>query len=91
MKELVTDMKTRYPNRFVIFDMQSTSAGADTLVFAPLIDSILMVVQEGHSSAQDVNRAISLLPQDKIVGIMLNRHKARSIIAPPAKKEWAHN
>jgi non-specific protein-tyrosine kinase len=80
MKELVSDMKTRYPNRFVIFDMQSTFAGADTLVFSPLVDNILLVIQEGNSSAKDIKRAISLLPEDKLLGLMLNRHKAASHI-----------
>jgi non-specific protein-tyrosine kinase len=94
MKELVTDMKTRYSNRFVIFDMQSSFAGADTLVFAPLVDSILMVVREGHTSAKDVKRAISILPENKLLGLMLNRHKASSHIVTSSKsrkKVWTHN
>jgi non-specific protein-tyrosine kinase len=85
MKELVADMKTRYQNRFVIFDMQSTFAGADTMVFAPLVDNILLVIQEGNSSAKDIKRAISLLPQDKLLGLMLNRHKAASHIVTGSK------
>ncbi|HIJ89196.1 MAG TPA: AAA family ATPase [Desulfuromonadales bacterium] len=83
MKELVTDMKTRYPNRLIIFDMQSTFAGADTLVFAPLVDNILLVVQEGHSSAKEINRAIDSLPGEKLIGLMLNRHRAATHIVPP--------
>jgi len=78
MKELVTDLKFRYTNRIVIFDMKSTYAGADTLSFAPLVDNILMVVQEGNASAKDIKRAISLLPEDKLLGLMLNRHNAAS-------------
>ena len=78
MKELVTDLKFRYTNRIVIFDMQSTYAGADTLSFAPLVDNILMVVQEGNASAKDIKRAISLLPEGKLLGLMLNRHNAAS-------------
>jgi non-specific protein-tyrosine kinase len=84
MKALVEDMKERYPNRFVIFDMQSVYAGADTLVFAPLVDNILMVVQEGNSSAKEIKRAISHLPEEKLLGLMLNRHKASSHIAKPS-------
>jgi len=87
MKDLVADMKLRYPNRFVIFDMQSTFAGADTLVFAPLVDHILMVVKEGHTPAKDVKRAISLLPKDKLLGLMLNRHKASSHIRTPSPSQ----
>lgn len=81
MRELVKEMKSRYPDRFVIFDMQSSFAGADTLVFAPLVDNILLVVQEGKSPAKSINRAIGLLPQEKLVGVMLNRHKTASHIA----------
>jgi non-specific protein-tyrosine kinase len=83
MKELVSDMKSRYPNRLIIFDMQSTFAGADTLVFAPLVDNILLVVQEGHSSAKEINKAISSLPGEKLLGLMLNRHRAAAHIVPP--------
>jgi protein-tyrosine kinase len=84
MKDLVSDMKLRYPNRFVIFDMQSCFAGADTMVFAPLVDNILVVVQEGNASTKEIKRAISLLPQEKLLGLMLNRHKAASHIVTPS-------
>jgi len=75
MKELVVDMKTRYPSRFVIFDMQSISAGADALVFAPLVDHIIMVVQEGKTPIPDIKRTLKMLPEEKVLGLMLNRHK----------------
>jgi non-specific protein-tyrosine kinase len=83
MKELVDDLKTRYQDRVVIFDMPSSSVGADTMVFAPLVDNIVMVVQEGKSSVRDINKTISQLPEDKLLGLMLNRHKAASQIVRP--------
>lgn len=75
MKELVSDMKVRYPDRFVIFDMQSISAGADALVFAPLVDHIIMVVQEGKTPLKEIKRSVDMLPEGKLLGLMLNRHK----------------
>jgi non-specific protein-tyrosine kinase len=75
MKELVSDMKLRYPERFVIFDMQSISAGADALVFAQLVDHIIMVVQEGKTPVSEIKRSVEMLPEDKLLGMMLNRHK----------------
>ena len=78
MKDLVSDMKRRYPNRFVIFDMQSISAGADALVFAPLVDHIIMVVQEGKTPVSEIKRSIKMLPEGKLLGMMLNRHKIDS-------------
>lgn len=75
MRELVSDMKLRYPGRFVIFDMQSISAGADALVFAPLVDHIIMVVQEGKTPVSEIKRTVEMLPEGKLLGLMLNRHK----------------
>ncbi len=75
MEELVSDMKSRYPGRCVIFDMQSISAGADALVFAPLVDHIIMVVQEGKTPLEDIRRTVNMLPEGKLLGLMLNRHR----------------
>ncbi len=80
MKELIEDMKTRYPGRFVIFDVQPITTGADALVFAPLVDHVLMVVAEGKTSIQDVKRAAGMLPDDKLLGLLLNRHGVGKVV-----------
>ena len=77
MKELITEMKDRYADRYVIFDVPPLLIGADALAFAPLVDAILMVVEAGKTSIQDVNKAISLLPKEKILGLVLNKGDAR--------------
>ena len=73
MKALVEDMKNRYPNRYVFFDVPPVLAGADTIVFAPLVDHILFVVRAGTSSLEDVRKALQMLPKEKILGLVLNR------------------
>jgi len=73
MKELITEMKERYPERYVIFDVPPVLTGADALAFAPLVDGILVVVEAGKTSIHDVNEAISLLPKEKILGLVLNK------------------
>jgi protein-tyrosine kinase len=73
MKELVASMKDRYPDRYVLFDAPPVLSAADTLALAPLVDHILLVVQAGKTPVPDVNRALQLLPQDKVLGIVLNR------------------
>jgi non-specific protein-tyrosine kinase len=72
MKNLVMDMKTRYPDRYVFFDVPPLLTCADSLAFAPLVDYILIVVQAGKTSLQDVNRALKLLPSEKILGLVMN-------------------
>jgi len=73
MKNLVADMKSRYPDRYVFFDVPPLLTCADSLAFAPLVDYILVVVQAGKTSLQDVNKALKLLPSEKILGLVMNR------------------
>ena len=75
MKDLVAELKTRYPDRFVIFDVPPVLSTADALGFAPLVDHVVMVVQAGKTPLPDVKKALEMLPREKILGIVLNRHE----------------
>lgn len=74
MRDLVLDMKHRYPDRYVFFDAPSILSSADAIAFAPLVDHILVVAQAGQTSLKELNRALELLPQEKILGLVMNRH-----------------
>jgi len=73
MKELVAEMKTRYKDRYVIFDTPPLLSGADALAFTPLVDGIIMVVQEGRTSMKEVEKALGLIPKEKFLGFVLNQ------------------
>jgi protein-tyrosine kinase len=75
MKDLVDDMKNRYPDRFIIFDVPPVLSAADALAFAPIIDHILVVVGAGSTSIQKVRKTLQLLPKEKIMGLVLNKEK----------------
>ena len=77
MKELISEMKERYAERYIVFDVPPMLTSADAMAFAPLVDGIIMVVEAGETSIHDVNKAISLLPQEKILGLVLNKGDAR--------------
>ena len=72
MKELLEDMKTRYNDRYVILDVPAVIDGADAMVFAPLVDGIIMVVEKGATSLSDVKKALELMPREKFLGFVLN-------------------
>jgi non-specific protein-tyrosine kinase len=74
MKNLVAEMKVRYADRYVIFDLPSLLEGADAITFAPFVDGILMVTQAGRNSAKEINKAVELIPREKLLGFVLNRH-----------------
>jgi protein-tyrosine kinase len=78
MKELVTSMRDRYPDRTVLFDAPPVLSAADALALAPLVDHILLVVQAGKTPVPDVKRALQFLPKDKVLGIVLNRMETSS-------------
>jgi protein-tyrosine kinase len=73
MKGLVKDLKSRYPDRYVFFDVPPVLAGADALAFAPQVDHIILVVRAGSTSMEDVKLALDLLPRKKVLGVVLNR------------------
>lgn len=76
MARLVEDMKARYPDRYVFFDVPPVLAAADALAFAPLVDHILVVVQSGRTGMKEVRAALDLLPREKVLGLVLNRQAA---------------
>ena len=75
MKSLVAEMKERYANRYIIFDLPSLKEGADAITFAPLVDGILVVTQYGRNSAKEINNILKLIPREKILGLIFNRQK----------------
>jgi len=75
MRELVADLKSRYPERYIIFDAPPILTGADVQTFVPLVDHIIIVVQAERTSMDDIARALHFLPEEKILGFVLNRSK----------------
>lgn len=73
MKELISDMKGRYPERYIIIDAPPILTGADVLTLAPLVDQVIVVVHAGVTSLDDVKQAVQYLPREKILGFVLNR------------------
>lgn len=76
MEALVHEIKSRYDDRYVLFDVPPVLGSADTLALAPFIDSIIMVVEEGTTSTRDVQKATEMLPCDKFLGFVINKQKS---------------
>jgi protein-tyrosine kinase len=77
MKELVADMKSRYTDRYVLFDAPPVLAGADALALIPLVDHVLLVVEADKTPAEDIVKAVELIPKEKMLGVVLNKLKDR--------------
>lgn len=73
MVRLVEELKNRYPSRIVIFDLPPLLSAADALAFSPYVDSVLLVIEEGKTQADEAKRALGLLDSSKIIGTVLNK------------------
>ena len=76
--KLVSEMKSRYPSRMVLFDLPPILQVDDALAFAPHVDAFLMVLREGKTTRQEVEHAMELLHNVPIIGTVLNAAEQRS-------------
>ncbi len=72
MRMLVHELKARYKDRYVIFDSSPLLVTADPISLGRSMDSVLLVVQEGRTSQEDVMRALSLTKGWNILGTVFN-------------------
>lgn len=73
MVELVSELRSRYPERLVIFDLPPLLLTDDALAFSPYIDALLLVIQEGKTKREDLVRASEMLTEVNVLGSVLNR------------------
>jgi protein-tyrosine kinase len=72
-RKLVEELRARYPERVIIFDLPPVLHADDALAFAPYVDCGLVVASEGHTRRNDLKRTMELLSKTPIVGTVLNR------------------
>ena len=68
-------MGDRYDDRYVFFDAPPVLERSEAISMAPMMDGIIMVVESGVTSKRDVQKALSLLPEDKFLGFVLNKQE----------------
>lgn len=70
--EIVNEMRTRYANRIIIFDVPPVLQADDALAFARYLQAGLLVIGEGKARRDDVTRTFQLLHDLPFVGTVLN-------------------
>jgi capsular exopolysaccharide synthesis family protein len=76
MVALVNELKSRYPDRLVVFDLPPILAADDALAFAPYTDSMLLVAEAGGTSRDDLQKALAVLKGTPVIGTVLNKAHA---------------
>lgn len=73
MKQLKQELATRYESRIIIFDLPCLLGSDDALVFTPTVDATLLVVEDGASSREELERSLKLLEGSELLGTVLNK------------------
>ncbi len=72
-KAMVKELRERYPDRILIFDLPAVLLSDDALAFTPNVECALVVISEGTTRREDVSRCMEMLQNTPVVGTLLNR------------------
>lgn len=78
MSRLAKDLKSQYQSIIVIYDLPPVLVGDDVVAFAPNLDAVLFVVEEGSTDSSRLKKSVSLLEDLNIIGSVLNKSKQTS-------------
>ncbi|BDV43029.1 polysaccharide biosynthesis protein [Geotalea uraniireducens] len=72
MKDFINEIKSRYPDRYVIIDTPPVLPFAESRMLGALVDGIVLVIREGATTVDDVRETVDVLPKGKMLGAVYN-------------------
>ena len=75
MRAFIKDIKSRYPERIIIFDSPPLLQFSDGIYLSDYADTILMVTCSGKTRAEDLRHALEMVDNRPLAGVVLNRAK----------------
>lgn len=81
MRDLLEWLKNQGPETITIFDMPPVLACDDVLAFSPYADAILLVVAEGMTERDSVSRAMEMISDRNLLGVVLNQSREKESVS----------
>jgi protein-tyrosine kinase len=78
MEAMIQEIKTRYDDRFIVFDTTPILATSEPEILSKWVDGIILVVRAGSTPRETVQQAINILGKEKLLGIILNTVEFKS-------------
>lgn len=72
MEALVHELKSRYNDRYIIFDSTPLLTTSEPEVLSKLVDGIIVVVRASLTPRETIKQALSSIENGKILGFVLN-------------------
>jgi Mrp family chromosome partitioning ATPase len=73
MAKLADELRQRYDDRIIIYDMPPLLEQDDPLVFLPHVDGVILVAREGVTTVEEIKRSLDILESAKVLGVVLNK------------------
>jgi Mrp family chromosome partitioning ATPase len=73
--KFVAELRNRYRNRIVLFDLPPMLLTDDCLSFLPHVDCALVVVEEDRTSREALEQTLEMIGRDKLLGTVLNKSR----------------
>ena len=71
MKEIVLELKDRYPDRYLFINAPSIRLSSEVQILANISDMVLFQLHPGTVTPQQINEAIEVIGADKVAGVVL--------------------
>ncbi len=78
--KLVNELKERYKDRVIIFDLPPLLSSDDVIAFSPYIDTALLVIEDGKTKKENLVQSINYLGKTPLIGTVLNKSGGRSLM-----------
>jgi len=90
-QKLISEMKHRYADRYIIVDLPPLLDTADALAFLPQVDTTLVVVEEHTTSIQDMESMAELLAPFNLIGTVMSqaRQTEKGVLSGTGKADKA--
>lgn len=78
MSNLLEEVKSKYPDRYIIIDSPPPKLTAETNVLSRQVDGIILVAKYGRTRREDFEEVIEKFDKKKILGIVINWYNLRA-------------
>ena len=79
MSQLLAEVKTRYPDRYIIIDSAPPQLTAETNAIARQVDGVIFVIKFGSTRHELVEDTLKKLDKKKILGVIINKFDIQSM------------
>jgi len=73
VQNFVAELRNRYKDRLVIFDLPPILVSDDVMVFLPYVDCSLLIVESGTNTKKEVQESLAVIGSNPLLGTVLNK------------------